>query len=113
MTDSEKWNFYWSLRSYLGRKVSDAQRLAGWQYYGKSDKVCFLCKKRVTAKDRSIDHIIPKTVCWELGLYRLIIDDRNFRIAHKRCNLIRGHDVSDLPPEILATLKRLGYNPSN
>lgn len=65
---------------------------------------CDICGERVARRDRSLDHIIPKSVCYELGLAGLVLDSRNFRLAHKRCNGKRGSNLSGLPEPILRRL---------
>lgn len=105
--------FYVGLKHYLGKAVSDAQKEAGHDYLNRleqHERMCAFCGKFVKYKERSIDHIIPKKLCWELGLYRFVIDRRNFRLAHKVCNARRSSDVSDLPPKVLEKLIELGYS---
>lgn len=70
-------------------------------------RLCCFCNEEIKWDDRSVDHIIPKSVCWELELFALLVDERNLRIAHKRCNSLRANDVSDLPISVRRKLDAL------
>jgi hypothetical protein len=39
-------------------------------------------KVRHARKEQSLDHIVPKSICWELNMPMLILDCRNFQLAH-------------------------------
>ena len=62
-----------------------------------TQKNCAICNQYLTHRKRTIDHIIPKSVCWELGLYNLINDPINFRVTCAQCNEKRGAKVDEFP----------------
>lgn len=64
---------------------------------------CAICDKHIARKKRTIDHIIPENICWLLEMPGLIIDPRNFRPAHLKCNSDRG----DMTIERLLTEEKL------
>lgn len=77
------------------------------------DKTCWLCHKWVKFKHKSVDHVVPISICIVLDLLGLVFDKRNFRIAHLWCNSNRHHDISMLPEPIIAKLRDRGYNVDN
>lgn len=78
-----------------------------------ADKRCWICGRWVQRYNRSIDHLVPIKICMLLNLDGLVFDKRNFRIAHTRCNSYRHHDISKLPPAIIAKLETMGYTENN
>jgi len=69
--------------------------------------LCQLCHKKVTKKERTIDHIIPKEICYELNMPLLIYDQRNLRRTCGNCNQKRGSKIHDLPPSVVKRLVEL------
>jgi len=67
---------------------------------------CWLCGKKVSKNERSLDHAVPQSVCFELELPMLLFDHRNFRVAHQTCNTKRGSRISDLPLSITYALDK-------
>jgi hypothetical protein len=62
---------------------------------------CHLCGRPVSQADRSRDHLRPRA----LGGYD---QGKNYRLAHRICNSVRGH----LPmAEVAAVLASLGESP--
>lgn len=108
------WAIYRGLYHYLGLAMNvEYRRVKGEWKSNPRNKIwrCAICDLNINRKsERTIDHIIPKNLCYELGLPQLIIDERNFRAAHQLCNARRGElTVEDLSPNVLAKLKEIGY----
>lgn len=104
--------FFRGLYHYLGIRVDEAlkQEILEFLIENRWPRICGLCGKRIRGKGRTIDHIIPKATCYEVGLPELCIDRRNFQVAHKECNSAKKDNLADLSPRILAKLKSLGYS---
>lgn len=113
MKDYIGFALYIGLRHWLCRAISIYIRQSQYEYWDEhgNGALCTLCGRKVEFRHRSIDHIIPKSICYELGLYKLLFDPVNFRISHKLCNAKRGNDISDLPQSIIAKLIDKGYTP--
>jgi len=75
---------------------------------------CSVCKRKLVqyppwqrryrANRRTIDHIIPKVLLFELELTELLFDLDNFAIMCDPCNVIKGDaklDIHSLSPELL------------
>lgn len=65
-----------------------------------TENVCDICHKVMTPESRSIDHIIPVSVCIAYDLPALEYHHSNFQLAHKFCNASRNVDADrfdDLP----------------
>lgn len=107
------WLIYVGMRRALGLWRSKALRHAYIHWLAKNGwpNICALCGEKISHKDRSIDHIIPMNICFEIERPQLIFDERNFRVTHKLCNSKRHSDVSDLPEKVVAKLLELGYSP--
>lgn len=107
--DSTHYLLYLGVRHALGHwknrtiKRSFMRWLAdnGWPKY------CELCGGKVTHKQRSVDHIIPVSVCLELEMPMLLFDSRNFRFAHRTCNSKRANRTNDLPLTIQSKLDEI------
>lgn len=66
-----------------------------------TQNLCDICHKAMTAESRSIDHIIPVSICIAYDLPALEYHHSNFQLAHKLCNSSRNLDADrfdDLPP---------------
>lgn len=63
---------------------------------------CSICGQRIKNKrEQSIDHIIPANILWEVELPGLLIDPRNFRSSHQKCNVERGIlTINDMSPKV-------------
>lgn len=76
--------------------------------------LCYICNKKckrfktMTGREkrqeaRTIDHIIPRSFCYKLGRYDLVVDRRNFAICCRKCNEERSRkilSVGDLREEL-------------
>lgn len=71
---------------------------------------CCFCGEKIKNRDHSVDHIIPRSVCYAIERPMLIFDIRNFRSSHKQCNRERADETSDLPEAVLEKIKQLGYS---
>lgn len=107
-------------RHYIGMwkyKTLQAARMSylksiGWR------GLCSICGEAVNQNKnrRSVDHIVPVSICLELNMPGLIFDIRNFRLAHQKCNQRRGNSTDDLPDSIkklLAGKRNKLYTDSN
>lgn len=84
-----------------------------WRAKHKWPMRCSACGVKVIAshgtdkyhpKRLSLDHIIPKSLIYELELYELLYDYDNFCLMCETCNVIKSDaklDISDLPPRLL------------
>lgn len=102
------WALYRGLRVHLGEWRYRAKQAAKmrWMRRHRWPDVCENCKRRVPWKERTIDHIIPQSVCFELDLPGLLFDDRNFQMLCSSCNSEKGHDIESLPEAIKKELER-------
>lgn len=107
-------DIYWLFRAIycsLGYKFNQKLKNASWQVAGRTKpKNCAICGYLVLEQDRSIDHIVPVSICVELEWYDLIYDEKNMRLVHQVCNWKRSSDISDLPEaqqEAIAIHRRL------
>lgn len=69
--------------------------------------ICHICGERVSRRERSIDHLIPVSICYKLNMPELVLDKRNFALSHLRCNWKRGNKISDLPIVVQEKIKAL------
>lgn len=53
--------------------------------YLRDNQRCWLCLSLVSEEEASVDHVLPKASGGHNG-------DNNLRLAHKRCNSIRGKE---------------------
>ena len=57
--------------------------------------ICWLCHHPMEPDEVSADHVIPQKYCkgkWTNA------DPRPLKAAHKICNSLRGHDLTERPP---------------
>ena len=77
----------------------------------KGEMICHICNLPTTKDDRNCDHLIPVSLCWILGMYEMLWEPRNMRVAHPSCNSYRSNDVSILPVKaqqhLLNALKKI------
>jgi len=69
--------------------------------------ICAICGKNITKSTLTVDHIIPASICLELGLYKLEFDYRNLRSTHRSCNEQRGNNYDDLPESVKLKIEEL------
>ena len=101
------WLFYKGLRQYLGlwKFRTLKTEFYRWMVANGWPNICGICHKKIrTRKERSLDHIIPISICMELEMPGLIFDPRNFRVAHRDCNEMRSSNISDLPKKVRQAL---------
>jgi hypothetical protein len=99
MTDRQTTLLISYLVGYLGESWNQDYRNARVAYFKKRhrDKWCDICGQPTYKGNRTIDHIIPQSVCKKLELYHLIIDERNFRLSCSACNLERLASMDEFP----------------
>lgn len=69
-------------------------------------KHCQACNVRLTHKQRSIDHIIPKSICFELEMPELLWDKRNLTLLCVKCNSKKSNSTTDLPEKVKLALEK-------
>lgn len=96
-------------RQYYGLWESNEWRYTKRLFYFQNgySGVCQLCNKKVNKSDRTIDHIIPREICYELSMPLLVYDQRNLRRTCAKCNNKRGSTINDLPPNVKKRLLML------
>lgn len=67
---------------------------------------CQICNKYLPYSQRSIDHIIPKELCYKLEWPLLILDERNFQVLCHSCNRSKSAQIKDLPQKVLEAIRK-------
>lgn len=106
MNDITHWMFYRGLRTYLGLWKKEALRVATrkWRRENNHPVHCVLCGRYLKYGERTIDHIIPISICMELEMPGLIFDTRNFQLLCNGCNVHKGSSIHNLPPMVQEAL---------
>lgn len=78
-----------------------------WQKANGWPNICWLCHRDIAKKHRSLDHLIPTSIALMIGKPELIVDWRNWAIAHIKCNAKRGTDLSVLPDAVRIRVENL------
>jgi hypothetical protein len=78
-----------------------------WQHANNWPNICWLCHKPIQKKYRSLDHLIPTSIALMIGMPELIVDWRNWSIAHIKCNGKRGDDLKVLPDAVRIRVESL------
>lgn len=108
MSDSQIVLVFMEARHHMGKMMRDYYRQVRAEYWRElppGPLRCYLCDKHLKWREKTIDHIVPKSVIYETGLVWLIYDKRNFAPAHHRCNANRGElSLKDLPENIQQAL---------
>lgn len=104
-----KWLFNLYKRRLKAVLVKQLKREA-WANY--RNNKCAICDNPMTRKERTMDHIIPESICWELEMPGLVYDGRNIRYVHALCNQRRSSDISDLPLSVQLKLHELRQSKS-
>ena len=78
-----------------------------WRYENNWPRVCHICNKYIQKKDISVDHLIPQSICFIIERPQLILDPRNFAVAHIKCNIKRGNSLACLPLELQTKIKTM------
>lgn len=72
---------------------------------------CNICGKYCKRKDRTLDHIIPKTVCYDYELFNLVLDPRNFQMLCFECNQTKRHSMLFVPAKVRQAIYKRPYKP--
>lgn len=72
---------------------------------------CNICGKYCKRLDRTVDHIIPKAVCYDYEMWGLIIDPRNFQMLCSKCNRIKDDSTLFIPLSVRQAIKKREYKP--
>lgn len=71
-----------------------------WRTKPGRSQLCWICHHVVRRKEISMDHLIPVSICFMINKPELIVDPRNWAIAHIKCNGKRGTNLSLLPEAV-------------
>lgn len=99
MDTIQVWLVYRGAYHYLGKKFAEEfrERKQIWLRGKQSSRVCESCGIFLKFRQRTIDHIIPKSLIYELEEPKLLDDPNNWWVMCKWCN----SDKSNLLPEVL------------
>lgn len=103
MNDQTLHILYLGMRHYTGIKLGrllQYQTRRIWAVTPVEKHICELCGKHINRTERSVDHILPKSVCYDLGLIGMVYDPRNMRMTHTFCNQKRDQSLEELPDSI-------------
>lgn len=103
------WLFFIGFRQFINVEVSRRIREIVNVLWGNAGgrPVCWLCGYLIWGlKNVSADHVIPVHFCWLANLPELIVDPRNIKLAHKKCNTKRGHNITGLPMSVREMLDK-------
>ena len=107
MNDSEIYLFWLGFKDWFMTRMRRRYSYARLRFViMHPDGICAICGGYIPRRERTVDHIIPKSVCIEIGLAGLIYDPRNFQLAHSICNKVRATDMSMLPASIVKEIQR-------
>lgn len=99
--------FYKGIYHYLGKQKTEMYKQARAEFLRSNHRwICSKCGAKTKKKTKSIDHIIPKSILYELELPSLIYDPNNFRLMCTDCNFARGNDTEELPTNIRLLLEK-------
>lgn len=96
----------WGYRHYWGKQRSllwsKTRKEFLWNKLHRGESMdCEICGEWCPKHDRTVDHIIPRNILFEVELVGLEFDHRNLRLAHKKCNSDRGRlTIDDMPDSI-------------
>ncbi len=97
------WLVYCLIRVYKRYLRTTARH----RFLHKSSPCCALCQKYLPYSKRTIDHIIPQELCYELEWPLLVYDERNFQVMCHRCNNKKGDNyVEYLPGKVLEVIRK-------
>lgn len=108
MLDDSGWEiFYRGLRAYLGERCGKAERRAmlNWRKKNRWPKHCAGCGNYTPNSQRTIDHIVPVSVCVALELPGLVYDENNYQMLCIDCNQAKRDKIDDLPEPVKQKLR--------
>lgn len=100
--DAAYWLFYGLLRFRI--RILRTESRHRYLHKPNTPNRCQMCDKYLPYSQRTIDHIIPLELCYELEWPLLIFDERNFQVACPKCNHDKSAKIEDLPEKVLEAI---------